>query len=96
MLRIRINETNQKNALRIPTALGRIFFGDGPSRDRLVVTALAQSDEVQRSSQQIYEMAALQSKDEVQHRERFRLDELEGDLQLIERLEQGPLYATHP
>ena len=61
-----------------------------------MVPALAQSDEVQRSSQQNYEMAALQSKDEVQHRERFRLDELEGDLQLIERLEQGPLYATHP
>jgi signal transduction histidine kinase len=60
-------------------ALGRNAFSDTPSRDRLVVTALAQSNKVRRLSQQLFEMAALQSTDQVLHRERFRLDELVAD-----------------
>jgi signal transduction histidine kinase len=60
-------------------ALGRNAFNDEPSRDRLVVTALDQSNKVRRLSQQLFEMAALQSTDQVLHRERFRLDELVAD-----------------
>ncbi len=60
-------------------ALGRDAFGDALRRDRFVVTALAQSNKVRRLSQQLFEMAALQSTDQVLHRERFRLDELVAD-----------------
>jgi signal transduction histidine kinase len=60
-------------------ALGRIAFSDSRRRDRLVLTALAQSNKVRRLSQQLFEMAALQSTNEVLHRERFRLDELVAD-----------------
>ena len=41
--------------------------------------ALAQSNKVRRLSQQLFELAALQSTDQVLHRERFRLDELVAD-----------------
>jgi signal transduction histidine kinase len=60
-------------------ALGRGVFSDGPNRERLVCTALSQSDKVRRLSQQLFEMAALQATDLVHHRERFRLDELVAD-----------------
>ncbi len=46
---------------------------------RLVAVALAQSDKVRRLSQQLFELATLQSSDQVLHRERFRLDELVSD-----------------
>ena len=48
-------------------------------RERLLVAALGQSDKVRRLSQQLFELAALQSTDQVVHRERFRLDELVTD-----------------
>ena len=47
--------------------------------DRLLCAALAQSDKVRRLSQQLFELAALQSSDQVLHRERFCLDELVTD-----------------
>jgi hypothetical protein len=45
----------------------------------VLAAALAQSDKVRRLSQQLFELAALQSTDQVLHRERFRLDELVTD-----------------
>lgn len=48
-------------------------------RARMLQAALAQSDKVRRLSQQLFELAALQSSDEVLHREVFRLDELVAD-----------------
>jgi signal transduction histidine kinase len=48
-------------------------------RARLLRAALAQSDKVRQLSQQLFELAALQSTNEVPHRERFRLDELVAD-----------------
>ncbi len=54
--------------------------GDDPtSRQRVLQTALAQSNKVRRLSQQLFELAALQSSDQVLQRERFRLDELVTD-----------------
>jgi signal transduction histidine kinase len=52
---------------------------DAPDRQRLLGTALAQSDKVRRLSQQLFELASLQSTDQVLHRERFSLDELVSD-----------------
>lgn len=49
-------------------------------RARVLGAALAQSDRVRRLSQQLFELAALQSSEEVVHRERFRLDELLTDV----------------
>jgi len=49
------------------------------SGQRVLTAALAQSDKVRRLSQQLFELAALQSADQVLHRERFRLDELVTD-----------------
>lgn len=48
-------------------------------RDRVLQAALAQSDKVRRLSQQLFELAALQSTREIAQRERFRLDELVTD-----------------
>ena len=48
-------------------------------RDRVLAAALAQSDKVRRLSQQLFELAALQSANQVLHRERFCLDELVTD-----------------
>ncbi len=45
----------------------------------MLAAALAQSDKVRRLSQQLFELATLQSTDEVLHRERFSLDELVSD-----------------
>ena len=49
------------------------------TRGRVFTAALAQSDKVRRLSQQLFELATLQSSDQVLHRERFRLDELVTD-----------------
>ena len=48
-------------------------------RQRLLAGALAQSNQVRRLSQQLFELATLQSTDELAQRERFRLDELVTD-----------------
>jgi signal transduction histidine kinase len=48
-------------------------------RCRVLSTALAQSNKVRRLSQQLFELATLQSSDEVRHPERFFLDELVSD-----------------
>lgn len=56
-------------------------------RERVLAAALAQSDKVRRLSQQLFELAALQSTDEVLHRERFRLDELVTDA--VQKFELG-------
>jgi signal transduction histidine kinase len=45
----------------------------------LLRAALSQSDKVRRLSQQLFELAALQSATEVPQRERFRIDELVAD-----------------
>jgi signal transduction histidine kinase len=60
-------------------ALGDPAFAPAHQRDRLQAAALAQSDKVRRLSQQLFELAALQSSDQVLHRERFSLDELVSD-----------------
>jgi signal transduction histidine kinase len=52
---------------------------DSLQRQRVLQQALAQSNKVSRLSQQLFEMAALQSTSHVLHRERFRLDELVAD-----------------
>jgi signal transduction histidine kinase len=44
-----------------------------------VDTALAQSDKLRRLTQQLFDLATLQSMDHVLHTERFRLDELVAD-----------------
>jgi signal transduction histidine kinase len=48
-------------------------------REKVLSTALAQSEKVSRLSQQLFELAMLQASDEVVHREHFRLDELVND-----------------
>jgi signal transduction histidine kinase len=48
-------------------------------RHRVISAALAQSNKVRRLSQQLFELATLQSSDDVLHRERFNLDELVSD-----------------
>lgn len=45
----------------------------------MLAAALAQSGKVRRLSQQLFELAALQTDHQVLHRERFRLDELVTD-----------------
>ena len=47
--------------------------------ERVLGAALAQSDKVRRLSQQLFELAALESTAQLLHRERFRLDELVTD-----------------
>lgn len=49
------------------------------ARERVLTAALAQSERVRRLTQQLFELAALQSGDQVLHRERFRVDELVTD-----------------
>ena len=49
------------------------------ARQQLLTAALGQSDRLRRLSQQLFELAALQSSGQVVHRERFRLDELVND-----------------
>ncbi len=65
-------------------------------RDRLLAAALAQSDKVRRLSQQLFELAALQSTDQVLHRERFCLDELVTDaVQKFELADGSPPVTLH-
>jgi signal transduction histidine kinase len=70
------------------------------TRAGVLGAALAQSDRVRRLSQQLFELAALQSTDQVLHRERFRLDELVADA--VQKFELGAtpppvtLYGTPP
>ena len=56
-------------------------------RARLLAAALAQSNKVRRLSQQLFELATLQSTDQVLNRERFRLDELVADA--VQKFDQG-------
>jgi signal transduction histidine kinase len=61
------------------------------TRLRMLGTALAQSDKVRRLTQQLFELAALQSCDELLNREHFRLDELVTDtVQKFEFLSERP------
>lgn len=53
--------------------------GDGAPPARLIGAALSQSNRVRRLTQQLFELAALQSATEVAQRECFRLDELVAD-----------------
>ncbi|MBE2259303.1 MAG: sensor histidine kinase [Rhodobacteraceae bacterium] len=63
-------------------------------RQRVLAAALAQSDKVRRLSQQLFELAALQSTDQLVHRERFRLDELVADAVQKFDLADGPPPVT--
>lgn len=60
---------------------------DAGKRSKMLRAALAQSDKVRSLSQQLFELAALQSTNEVAHRERFRLDELLTDT--VQKFEIG-------
>ena len=73
-------------------ALGRADLpGDDPLRQRHAAAALAQSNKVRRLSQQLFELATLQSTDQVPQHERFRIDELVADA--VQKFE---LSATPP
>ncbi|HLL18148.1 MAG TPA: HAMP domain-containing sensor histidine kinase, partial [Rubrivivax sp.] len=52
---------------------------DSPRHAAVLQAALAQSRKVSRLSQQLFELAALQSTEQVLHRERFSLDEVVTD-----------------
>jgi K+-sensing histidine kinase KdpD len=58
--------------------LEMLATGGAPAA-RLLDAALSQSNKVRRLSQQLFELAALQSSAQVLHRERFSLDELVAD-----------------
>ena len=58
-----------------------------PYQQRVLDAALAQSNKVRRLSQQLFELAALQSDHQVLHRERFNLDELVTDA--VQKFELG-------
>lgn len=77
-----------------------VAFKHSPVRDRVLATALAQSDKVRRLSQQLFELAALQSVSQVLHRERFRLDELVVDavqkFELVDRPAPVTLDGASP
>ncbi len=64
---------------------------DGAARPRYLAIALAQSDKVRNLSRQLFELARLQSTDEVFQRDRFRLDEL-----LHDTVQKFELAATPP
>ncbi len=57
----------------------RAGAGPGHPARQHVDTALAQSDKLRRLTQQLFELATLQSMEQVLHNERFRLDELVAD-----------------
>jgi len=67
--------------------LEALAVGTSPQHDRLLAAALSQSDKVRRLSQQLFELAALQSDHQVLHRERFNLDELVADA--VQKFELG-------
>ena len=77
-----------------------VATGSLPIQHRLLPAALAQSNKVRRLSQQLFELAALQSDHQVLHRERFNLDELVADaVQKFELGQQPPpvtLAGTPP
>ncbi len=75
-------------------ALGSESHTPDTPRERILSTALAQSDKVRRLSQQLFELAALQSTDQVLHRERFYLDELVSDAVQKFAVATGPLRVT--
>ena len=54
---------------------------------RVLQAALAQSDRVRRLSQQLFELASLQSSGQVLHRERLRMDELVTDA--VQKFDSG-------
>ncbi|MFN0185020.1 MAG: sensor histidine kinase [Aquabacterium sp.] len=60
-------------------ALAQDDGGVEGQRRQLAATALQQSDKLRRLTQQLFELAALESAEPVQQRERFRLDELVAD-----------------
>jgi signal transduction histidine kinase len=64
---------------------------DDTLRQRHAAAALAQSNKVRRLSQQLFELATLQSTDQVLQHERFRIDELVADA--VQKFE---LAATPP
>lgn len=65
-------------------------------RERVLAAALTQSNKVRRLTQQLFELAALQSNGHVLHRERFRLDDLVADtVQKFELHEQQPPVTLH-
>ncbi len=71
-----------------------------PQHQRVLGAALAQSNRVRRLSQQLFELATLQSTDHVLHRERFCLDELVTDavqkFELSEQLRPVVLHGAPP
>jgi signal transduction histidine kinase len=74
-------------------ALDTAFAADDPQRRaRLLSAALAQSDKVRRLTQQLFELATLQSTEQVVQRERFRLDELVTDT--VQKFEQGSTLSA--
>jgi signal transduction histidine kinase len=60
---------------------------DAARRERHIDVALAQSDKVRRLSQQLFELATLQSTSDVLQRERIRLDEIVTDT--VQKFELG-------
>ena len=73
---------------------GKTTLAQPGQRERVLAAALAQSDKVRRLSQQLFELAALQSTDQLLHRERFRLDELVTDAVQNFELAEGPPPVT--
>jgi signal transduction histidine kinase len=67
--------------------LEMLATGGAPAA-RLLDAALSQSNKVRRLSQQLFELAALQSSAQVLHRERFSLDELVADA--VQKFELTP------
>lgn len=63
-------------------------------RSAVLQAALAQSRKVGRLSQQLFELAALQSNDQVLHRERFSLDDLVTDAVQKFELSDTPALVT--
>ena len=86
-------------ALAEPTAAASLA-SPATRQQRVLDAALAQSNKVRRLSQQLFELAALQSDHQVLHRERFNLDELVTDaVQKFELGQQPPpvtLSGTPP
>jgi signal transduction histidine kinase len=65
-------------------------------RAAVLQAALAQSRKVSRLSQQLFELAALQSIEQVLHRERFSLDELVADaVQKFQLCDAAPLVTLY-
>jgi signal transduction histidine kinase len=75
-------------------ALAGKALGRARAAPACLAAALAQSDKVRRLSQQLFELAALQSSDQLLHRERFRLDELVTDAVQKFAVNGGPPPVT--